>query len=150
MPCWTRGGAVRAPAGWRPAAAASNRPEAACLALRHLAVQRLAEGRHFLVRLHVRAAGHRRIGSRGNLDRQCEVLHKELVQSAFRVGAAGRMVIHHLLVALVVDLALLNGDVCIARYEAFGTAGNASKIKPISLEAMYQRYLKGELNAKVN
>jgi fructose-bisphosphate aldolase class II len=40
-------------------------------------------------------------------------------------------------------------DVCIARYEAFGTAGNASKIKPISLEAMYQRYLKGELNAKV-
>ncbi|AZF07798.1 class II fructose-bisphosphate aldolase [Pseudomonas sp. R5-89-07] len=41
-------------------------------------------------------------------------------------------------------------DVCIARYEAFGTAGNASKIKPISLEAMYQRYLKGELNAKVN
>ncbi len=41
-------------------------------------------------------------------------------------------------------------DVCIARYEQFGTAGNASKIKPISLEAMYQRYLKGELNAKVN
>ena len=40
--------------------------------------------------------------------------------------------------------------VCKARYEAFGTAGNASKIKPISLEAMYQRYLKGELNAKVN
>src|SRR5450830_1221767 len=41
-------------------------------------------------------------------------------------------------------------DVCIARYEAFGTAGQASKIKPISLEAMFQRYLKGELNAKVN
>jgi len=41
-------------------------------------------------------------------------------------------------------------DVCIARYEAFGTAGNASKIKPISLEGMYQRYLKGELAAKVN
>jgi len=41
-------------------------------------------------------------------------------------------------------------DVCIARYEAFGTAGNASKIKPVSLEAMFQRYLKGELNAKVN
>ncbi len=41
-------------------------------------------------------------------------------------------------------------DICIARYEAFGTAGNGSKIKPISLEAMYQRYLKGELNAKVN
>jgi fructose-bisphosphate aldolase class II len=41
-------------------------------------------------------------------------------------------------------------DVCIARNEVFATAGNTSKIKPISLEAMYQRYLKGELNAKVN
>ncbi len=41
-------------------------------------------------------------------------------------------------------------DVCIAGYEAFGNAGNASKIKLISLEAMYQRYLKGELNAKDN
>jgi fructose-bisphosphate aldolase class II len=41
-------------------------------------------------------------------------------------------------------------DICIARYEAFGTAGNASKIKPISLEGMFQRYAKGELNAKVN
>ncbi|KTC34206.1 fructose-1,6-bisphosphate aldolase [Pseudomonas putida] len=41
-------------------------------------------------------------------------------------------------------------DVCIARYEAFGTAGNASKIKPISLEGMFQRYASGELNAKVN
>ncbi|MCM2330667.1 MAG: fructose-bisphosphate aldolase, partial [Pseudomonas sagittaria] len=28
--------------------------------------------------------------------------------------------------------------------------GNASKIKPISLEGMYQRYAKGELAAKVN
>ena len=41
-------------------------------------------------------------------------------------------------------------DICIARYEAFGTAGNASKIKPMSLEAMYLRYAKGELAAKVN
>ena len=41
-------------------------------------------------------------------------------------------------------------DICIARYEAFGTAGNASKIKPISLEGMFQRYAKGELTAKVN
>ena len=41
-------------------------------------------------------------------------------------------------------------DICIARYEAFGTAGNASKIKPINLEAMFQRYAKGELAAKVN
>ena len=36
-------------------------------------------------------------------------------------------------------------DICIARYEAFGAAGNASKIKPLSLEVMYQRYEKGEL-----
>ena len=41
-------------------------------------------------------------------------------------------------------------DICIARYEAFGTAGNASKIKPISLEGMFQRYARGELAAKVN
>jgi fructose-bisphosphate aldolase class II len=41
-------------------------------------------------------------------------------------------------------------DVCIARYEAFGTAGQASKIKPLSLEVMFQRYAKGELAAKVN
>ena len=31
-------------------------------------------------------------------------------------------------------------DVCIDRYEAFGTAGNASKINPISLEKMANRY----------
>ncbi len=31
-------------------------------------------------------------------------------------------------------------DICINRYEAFGTAGNASKIKPISLEAMSEFY----------
>lgn len=41
-------------------------------------------------------------------------------------------------------------DVCINRYEAFGTAGNASKIDPISLESMFQRYEKGELNQQVN
>jgi len=41
-------------------------------------------------------------------------------------------------------------DICAARFEAFGTAGHASKIKPLSLEAMYQRYEKGELKAKVN
>ena len=40
-------------------------------------------------------------------------------------------------------------DLCIARYEAFGTAGNASKIKPISLEAMFQRYECGELAPKI-
>ncbi|WP_299594829.1 class II fructose-bisphosphate aldolase [uncultured Microbulbifer sp.] len=41
-------------------------------------------------------------------------------------------------------------EICLARYEAFGTAGNASKIKPISLETMYQRYEKGELVPKIN
>ena len=41
-------------------------------------------------------------------------------------------------------------DICIARYEAFGTAGNAGKIKPISLEDMYQRYQTGELAPKVS
>ncbi len=40
-------------------------------------------------------------------------------------------------------------DICIARYEAFGTAGNAPKIKPISLEAMFQRYEKGELDPRI-
>ncbi|HUH58050.1 MAG TPA: class II fructose-bisphosphate aldolase, partial [Pseudomonadales bacterium] len=37
-------------------------------------------------------------------------------------------------------------DICINRYEAFGAAGNASKIKPVSLEVMYQRYETGELD----
>ncbi len=40
-------------------------------------------------------------------------------------------------------------EICIARYEAFGAAGNASKIKPISLEVMAQRYASGELDPKV-
>ena len=31
-------------------------------------------------------------------------------------------------------------DICVARYEAFGTAGHASKIKPMSLAAMQERY----------
>ena len=41
-------------------------------------------------------------------------------------------------------------DICKHRYEAFGTAGNASKIKVLSLEAMTNRYIKGELDPKVN
>lgn len=36
-------------------------------------------------------------------------------------------------------------DICVARYEAFGTAGHADKIKVISLEDMYKRYEKGQL-----
>ncbi|MCP1367041.1 fructose-bisphosphate aldolase class II, partial [Halomonas sp. BBD48] len=41
-------------------------------------------------------------------------------------------------------------DLCIARYEAFGTAGNASRIKPLSLDAMFERYARGELDPQVN
>ena len=41
-------------------------------------------------------------------------------------------------------------DICKARYESFGTAGNASKIKVKSLETMFQLYEKGELTPKVN
>ena len=41
-------------------------------------------------------------------------------------------------------------DICVARYEAFGTAGNASKIRALSLDAMTDRYLSGELDPKVN
>ena len=37
--------------------------------------------------------------------------------------------------------------ICKARYEAFGCAGQAAKIKPISLDNMAMRYAKGELNA---
>jgi fructose-bisphosphate aldolase, class II len=39
--------------------------------------------------------------------------------------------------------------ICKARYEAFGCAGQASKIKVMSLEKMAERYKKGELNAIV-
>ena len=39
-------------------------------------------------------------------------------------------------------------DICKARYEAFGTAGQADKIKVIALEDMYLRYEKGELDPR--
>ncbi len=38
--------------------------------------------------------------------------------------------------------------VCADRYEAFGTAGNASKIKVIPMDDMAKRYAKGELDPK--
>jgi fructose-bisphosphate aldolase class II len=41
-------------------------------------------------------------------------------------------------------------DICKARYEAFGCAGMASKIKPMSLEDMVGRYMSGELDPKIN
>ncbi|WP_444902499.1 class II fructose-bisphosphate aldolase [Microbulbifer sp. SSSA007] len=40
-------------------------------------------------------------------------------------------------------------DICVARYEAFGTAGQASKIRPLSLDAMSQRYAVGELEPQI-
>jgi len=40
-------------------------------------------------------------------------------------------------------------EVCLARYEAFGTAGQASKIKALNLEAMANRYAKGELAQQI-
>ncbi|SEP91164.1 fructose-bisphosphate aldolase [Ectothiorhodospira magna] len=40
-------------------------------------------------------------------------------------------------------------DICKARYEAFGCAGMASRIKPVGLEAMAKRYKSGELAPKV-
>jgi fructose-bisphosphate aldolase class II len=41
-------------------------------------------------------------------------------------------------------------DICKNRYEAFGSAGQASKIKPVSLETMFGKYEAGELEPKVN
>ncbi len=41
-------------------------------------------------------------------------------------------------------------EICKARYEAFGSAGWADKIKPLSLEAMVDRYASGELDQKVS
>ncbi len=40
-------------------------------------------------------------------------------------------------------------EICVARYEAFHTAGNASKIKPISLDSMFDLYQAGKLNALI-
>jgi len=40
-------------------------------------------------------------------------------------------------------------EICKARYEAFGCAGQASKIQVISLDSMANRYAKGELNSVV-
>ncbi len=40
--------------------------------------------------------------------------------------------------------------ICLARFEAFGTAGNASKIKAMTLEEMFIKYEKGELDAVIS
>ncbi len=41
-------------------------------------------------------------------------------------------------------------DICKARFEAFGCAGNAAKIKPVCLDDMVTRYASGELDQKIN
>ncbi|MCB9993186.1 MAG: fructose-bisphosphate aldolase class II [Hyphomicrobiaceae bacterium] len=40
-------------------------------------------------------------------------------------------------------------EVCTIRFEAFGTAGNASKIKPVSIDEMAKRYASGSLDPKI-
>ena len=41
-------------------------------------------------------------------------------------------------------------QICVERYEAFGTAGNAAKIDALNLEQMTERYLSGELNPNIH
>ena len=41
-------------------------------------------------------------------------------------------------------------DICIDRYQAFGTAGNADKIRVRSLDDIQQAYSSGELTPAVN
>jgi fructose-bisphosphate aldolase class II len=41
-------------------------------------------------------------------------------------------------------------QVVVDRYQAFGTAGQASRIRPISLEAMFQKYADGSLDQIVH
>lgn len=41
-------------------------------------------------------------------------------------------------------------QICLERYKAFGAAGKASLIKPLSLEEMFKRYKKGELDPRVH
>lgn len=40
-------------------------------------------------------------------------------------------------------------DICIARYEAFGGAGQGSKIKPLSLDTMVDLYVSGKLTPNI-
>jgi fructose-bisphosphate aldolase class II len=48
------------------------------------------------------------------------------------------------------DAMLAAKGICRARFEAFGTAGQAGKLKPVPLETMADRYAKGEIRAVVN
>ncbi|MDG0970271.1 MAG: fructose-bisphosphate aldolase class II [Porticoccaceae bacterium] len=40
-------------------------------------------------------------------------------------------------------------DIAVARYESFGTAGHAGALKSLSLDAMTERYLSGELDPEI-
>jgi fructose-bisphosphate aldolase class II len=40
-------------------------------------------------------------------------------------------------------------EICAARFESFGSAGQADKINALSLDVMSQKYASGELDAKV-
>jgi len=48
------------------------------------------------------------------------------------------------------DAMLAAKQICKARFEAFGTAGQAGKLKAVSLETMADKYAKGEIRAVVN
>jgi fructose-bisphosphate aldolase class II len=41
-------------------------------------------------------------------------------------------------------------EICKARYEAFGCAGQASKIRAVSLETMFKKYASGDLDVQIN
>ena len=41
-------------------------------------------------------------------------------------------------------------EICKARFESFGSAGQADKIKVLSLEKMFKRYESGELEPKIS
>lgn len=40
-------------------------------------------------------------------------------------------------------------DICVARYQAFGCAGQGSKIKPLSLDKMVDLYVAGKLTPNI-
>jgi len=48
------------------------------------------------------------------------------------------------------DAMLAAKQICKARFEAFGTAGQAGKLKAVPLETMADKYAKGEIRAVVN
>ena len=49
-----------------------------------------------------------------------------------------------------VDRYIVARGIPMARYEAFGAAGNASNLRWLDLEEMIKRYDSGELHSRVN